>query len=111
MLPAHDWTHCPLFTAATTLASNMDEPQTNRSRPVTASQVVFNTVWYTLSGTLMQLGQVQTGSKQSVVFMSRRLRLGAGAGEVLCPKMLFRFNRRNCSDFAKTPLKSAATSK
>ena len=111
MLPAQVWTHCLLCTAVTTLASNMDEPHTNRSRPVTASQVVFNTVWYTLSGTLMQLGQVQTGSKHSVVFVSRRLRLGAGAGEMLYPKMLFRFNRRNCSDFAKTPLKSAATSR
>ena len=59
----------------------------------------------------MQLGQVHTGSKQSVVFVSRRLRLGVGAGEVLYPKMLFRFNRRSCSDFAKTPLKSAAASR
>lgn len=59
----------------------------------------------------MQLGQVHTGSKQSVVFASRRLRFATGAGESLDPKTLLRFKRRSCSDFAKTRLKSAAKSR
>lgn len=92
-LPGHDWTHCPLLIASTTVASRMDDPQRNRSRPVTASQVVFSTVWYTLSGTLMQLGHVHTGSKQSVEFASCRTRLDTGGLEV--PNTLFRFERRS----------------
>lgn len=111
VLPAHDWIHCLLCTAVTTLASKIEEPQTYKSRPVTDSQVVFSTVWYTLSGTLMQLGHVHTGSKQSVVLVSRRLRLACGAGEVLVPKMLFRFKRRSCSDFAKMLPRSVDTSR
>lgn len=92
-LPGQDWTHRPLLMASTTLASRMDDLQTNRSRPVTASQVVFSTVWYTLSGTLMQLGHVHTGSKQSVEFASCRTRLDTGGLEV--PNTLFRFERRS----------------
>ena len=43
-LPGQDLPHWPLLTASTTLASRIDGPQTNRSRPVTGSQVVFSTV-------------------------------------------------------------------
>lgn len=44
-LPAQDWAHCPLLTASTTFASRIEDPQTKRSRPVTASQLLFSTVW------------------------------------------------------------------
>lgn len=100
--------HWPLRTAATTLASTIEEPQTERSKPETGTQVLLFTVWYKESGTETQSGQDQTGRRQ--LLSSSKARAGLAWRFARVPKMLFRFELKDCNDLVSAVPSSAVRS-